>query len=153
MTRSMFGLIRPAGAAVSTVVLFLAVAVLQVAPAPAQTAPPSFADVASQASQAVVNISTEKTVKAGTAFRFPGPGGRQDPLQEFFDRYFGGQGGPRGERKEQSLGSGFLISPEGLIITNNHVVDGASEIVVRMSNEKEYQVEVLGRDQIGRAHV
>ncbi|MBU2550363.1 MAG: DegQ family serine endoprotease [Proteobacteria bacterium] len=116
-------------------------------PAAAQT-PPSFADVAEKASPAVVNISTVKNTKSPMgAYRFKGGGpmAPDDRWREFFERFFGDQGVPR-ERKERSLGSGFIIDPSGLTVTNNHVVEGADEIMVRMSDDKEYKAEILGRD-------
>jgi serine protease Do len=108
--------------------------------------PATFADVAAKVSPAVVNISTEKMVSR--RFPFPMPRGREgvpDQFEEFFDRFFGGEG-PMRDRKEKSLGSGFIIDPSGLIITNNHVIEGADDIVVNMSDEKEYRAELLGRD-------
>ena len=134
-------------------VMFAAlIAVILMAASPAgadtpQMIPATFADVAAKASPAVVNISTVKTVKGGApTFRFQGPGGprSQEEFREFFERFFGPQI-PR-NRKERSLGSGFIIDPTGLIITNNHVVEGADEIVVLLSDEKEYTAELLGRD-------
>jgi serine protease Do len=110
--------------------------------------PATFADVVDKASPAVVNISTEKTVKSsGGPFRGGpgGPGGPGDPFQEFFDKFFGGRP-PMGDRKETSLGTGFIIEPSGLIITNNHVVEDADDIKVKMSDKKEYKATVLGRD-------
>jgi len=111
-----------------------------------QMIPATFADVADKASPAVVNISTVKTVKGGGAAPFPFPGmSPDDSFREFFERFFGDQGSP-GEHKERSLGSGFILGPEGLIITNNHVVEGADEIMIRMTDEREFQAKILGRD-------
>ena len=104
--------------------------------------PATFADVVEKASPAVVNISTEKMVKSGGT---PFPGGPGDPFQEFFEKFFGNRA-PMGNHKETSLGSGFIIDPSGLIVTNNHVVDDADDIKVKMSDEKEYKAKVLGRD-------
>ena len=104
--------------------------------------PSTFADVVDKAAPAVVNISTEKTVKStGVPFR----GGPGDPFQEFFEKFFGGRP-PMGDHKETSLGSGFIVDPSGLIITNNHVVEDADDIKVNMSDKKEYEAKILGRD-------
>ena len=109
--------------------------------------PATFADVAAKASPAVVNISTEKVVHGGPKFPIPQDrGGEQgDPFQEFFERFFGDRM-PRGDRKERSLGSGFIIDPSGLTITNNHVVEDADEIKVMMADGREFKAEILGRD-------
>ncbi len=114
---------------------------------PVQMIPASFADVAAKTSPAVVNISTVKVVKGRQGpFTYRGPsGGPNDPFNDFFERFFGGQM-PKKDRKERSLGSGFIIDAEGHIITNNHVVEGADEVIVRLSDEREFQAEVLGRD-------
>ncbi|MEW6261945.1 MAG: DegQ family serine endoprotease [Thermodesulfobacteriota bacterium] len=139
------GFNRPA---VWLLALILAVFLAGPEPAAAETKmiPASFSQVAAKASPAVVNISTVKLVKGpGRVFRFRGPGGPSDPFQDFFDKFFGDQM-PPSERKERSLGSGFLIDPSGLIITNNHVVEGADDIMVKLSDQKEYHAQVLGRD-------
>jgi serine protease Do len=98
----------------------------------------------------VVNISTVKVIKAtpgGRTFQFgpQGPNNPNDPFQQFFDHFFGDQM-PQRDRKERSLGSGFIIDPKGLIITNNHVIEGADEVVVRLSDQHEFQAKVVGRD-------
>src|SRR4030066_441126 len=111
---------------------------------------PSFVAVAKEMNPAVVNISTEKMVKGGeNVFRhYFGPGS-PDPRDffgdDFFDRFFGEQ--PEKEHKERSLGSGFIISQDGYILTNNHVVAGADKIKIRLSNEKEYNGKIIGKDE------
>lgn len=118
---------------------------------PTRMIPASFAELAEQVSPAVVNISTVRVVKdRGGYFSFRTPHGQRIPRQErdpfdFFDRFFGPQPQPR-ERKARSLGSGFIIDSKGYIITNNHVIENADEITVRLANETVYQAEIIGRD-------
>ncbi len=100
-----------------------------------QGVPGSFADLAERASPGVVNISTERTVT------------RFSPFREFAP-FFGGQLGPFPEQQERvpSLGSGFVISPDGYIVTNNHVVENVDTIKVVLSDGVEYDAQVIGRD-------
>ena len=112
-----------------------------------QFVPESFSDLAEAVSPTVVNIRTVKIVKGGgRVFRhfFNRPFGKDDPMGDFFDRFFG-QGQQR-EFKQRSLGSGFIIDKEGFIVTNNHVVENADKIKVILSDEKEYDAEIIGRD-------
>jgi serine protease Do len=104
--------------------------------------PESFAPLVKIASPSVVNIYSVKVVK-GQRWA-PLPFGPNDPFKEFFDRFFGEQM-PR-DFRQQSLGSGFIINKNGFILTNNHVVEKAEEIKVKLSNEKEFSAEVIGRD-------
>jgi serine protease Do len=121
------------------------------APAPApQVTIPDFAALAEHISPSVVNISTTQEIKMGRRFGrgVPGPGGEDDPFHEFFEpfeRFFGPQ--LRRPYKAKSLGSGFVIDAKGYILTNNHVVENADEIIVRLSDGKEYKAKVVGRDQ------
>ena len=109
------------------------------------TAPESFSDIAERVTPSVVNIRTEKSVKGGgRVFRhFGGPFGDEDPF-DMFERFFGGD--PDREFKQRSLGSGFVIDKSGYIVTNNHVIEDADEIRVRLSNDEEYDAEIVGRD-------
>ena len=104
--------------------------------------PVSFTDLAEKARAGVVNIRTVKnTREGGPVFRhFFGrnPFRREDPFRDFF--------GPQREFKQRSLGSGFLIDDQGFIVTNNHVVENADQIKVRLYDETEYDAEVVGRD-------
>jgi serine protease Do len=76
---------------------------------------------------------------------FPSPFGERDPFEEFFERFFGGEN-PQREFRRRSLGSGFIINREGYIVTNNHVVENASDIKVSLSDKEEYDAKVIGRD-------
>ncbi len=107
----------------------------------AYAVPQSFAPVVKKAAPSVVNISTTKTVT------------RQfDP---FFDDFFGGmfggspfsQGGGQ-KYKSSALGSGFIIDLNGYIVTNNHVIDGAEEIIIKLQDEREFKAEVVGTDPL-----
>jgi len=115
-------------------------------PAGAVGTPPSFAPLVKKLTPAVVNINTTKVIqRQGRGFGFhrsPFPGG--DPFDEFFNRFFG-QMPPR-KFKQKSLGSGFIISKDGYIITNNHVVEDADEVKVTLSDEHSYQAKVIGTD-------
>ncbi|MFZ0241306.1 MAG: DegQ family serine endoprotease [Desulfobacterales bacterium] len=120
---------------------------LQAADTP-RMVPENFSHLAEVARPAVVNIRTEKTVQGGgKVFRhfFGSPfGGRErDPFRDFFGAP---EEGPSKEFKQRSLGSGFVIDKQGFIVTNNHVVEGADQIKVRLANEKEYDATVVGRD-------
>ena len=106
--------------------------------------PVNFTELAEKAKPGVVNIRTVKTTNGGgPVFRhFFGrnPHGGQDPFQDFFGL------GPQREFKQRSLGSGFLLDNEGYIVTNNHVVEDADQIKVRLSDEAEYDATIIGRD-------
>jgi len=108
--------------------------------------PASFSGLAGSVSPAVVNIRTEKTTKTGGFRHFSRrPFGRKnDPFEDFFDRFFGNEM-PR-EHKERSLGSGFLVDKDGYIVTNNHVVENADEIKVRLKNGTDFNARIIGRD-------
>jgi len=102
-----------------------------------QQAPESFAGVARAAKPAVVNIFSTRTVRA--------PGSTGDPGEDFFRRFFG-EGVPERPQRQQSLGSGFLISPDGYIVTNAHVVQQAEQIRVKLSDREEYEAKLVGVD-------
>jgi len=116
----------------------------ETAAAEAVMVPVNFTQLAEKAKPGVVNIRTVKTANGGgPVFRhFFGrnPHGQQDPFQDFFGF------GPQREFKQRSLGSGFLLDNDGYIVTNNHVVEGADQIKVRLSNEEEYDAKIIGRD-------
>ncbi len=110
----------------------------------AQATPGSFTELVKEASPSVVNISTVKVIKGGGEREPLTPFGPQDPFKDFFDRFFKDQM-PR-EFKQQSLGTGFIIDKDGFILTNNHVVEKTDEIKVRLSDDKEYIAQIIGRD-------
>jgi serine protease Do len=102
---------------------------------------PDFVQLAQQNKPAVVNISTAKTVSQRQMPHM----GHGTPFDEFFNRFFNGQ--PFPPHKERSLGSGFIISQDGDILTNEHVVDGADEINVKLSDGRTFQATVKGADK------
>ena len=106
----------------------------------AKNPPESFADLAEKLMPSVVNISTSTTVVTNTnplPFNFP-PG---SPFEDMFKEF----GTPQ-KRKSSALGSGFIIDAKGIVITNNHVIQGAEDILVRVNGDKEYKAKVLGSD-------
>ncbi len=106
----------------------------------AEDRPVSFADLAEKVMPSVVNISTTTTITTQTnpfPFEFP-PG---SPFEDMFKDF----GTPQ-KRKSSALGSGFIIDKEGIVITNNHVIQGAEDILVRVNGDKEYKAKVLGAD-------
>mgnify|MGYP001172322305 FL=1 len=109
-------------------------------PANAQERPVSFADLAEKVMPSVVNISTTTTVTTqANPFPFEFPPG--SPFEDMFKEF----GTPQ-KRKSSALGSGFIIDKEGIVITNNHVIQGAEDILVRVNGDKEFKAKVLGAD-------
>ena len=106
-----------------------------------KNAPGSFADLAEKLMPSVVNISTTQTVVTNSnpfPFQFP-PG---SPFEDMFREF----GSPQ-ERKSAALGSGFIIDQEGIVVTNNHVIQDAEDIIVRV-NDKEFKANVVGADPL-----
>ncbi|MDB3859432.1 Do family serine endopeptidase [Candidatus Pelagibacter sp.] len=104
--------------------------------------PASFADLAERLMPSVVNISTTQTVVTNTnplPFTFP-PG---SPFEDMFREF----GTPQ-ERKSSALGSGFIIDEKGLVVTNNHVIQGAEDIIVRVNGDQEFNAKVIGADPL-----
>jgi serine protease Do len=102
----------------------------------------SFSELVKKASPSVVNVSIVKT--AQTEEQFSSPFGDNDPFNQFFNRFYGDQM-PK-NYKQRGLGTGFIIDKEGYILTNNHVVEGADEIKVILSDKKEFTAKVIGLD-------
>jgi serine protease Do len=106
-------------------------------------APASFADLAERLMPSVVNISTTTTITTNTnpfpGFQFP-PG---SPFEDMFKEF----GTPQ-TRKSAALGSGFIIDEKGIVITNNHVIQDAEDIVVRVGGDKEYKASIIGADPL-----
>jgi serine protease Do len=108
----------------------------------AKGVPESFADLAEKLMPSVVNISTTQTVVTNTnpfPFQFP-PG---SPFEDMFKEF----GTPQ-ERKSSALGSGFIIDAKGIVVTNNHVIQGAEDIIVRVNGEDEFKAKVIGADPL-----
>jgi serine protease Do len=110
---------------------------------------PDFTELAEKQGPAVVNISTTQTVR-GPAGGMQFPFDENDPAFELFKRFFprfpGGGAAPR-EFENKSLGSGFFISEDGFILTNAHVIDGADEVTVRLTDKREYKARIVGADK------
>lgn len=142
------------------VMLAASLALLLGAPVPSRAEPPEtpfsevFAQLAARLVGVVVNISTTQAtpappIKGAPEAQTPSPGA---PLDELFRDFFGERGGHGGTNppapRVASLGSGFIIDPSGLVVTNNHVIANAEQITVTLSDDTTLQAEVIGRDPV-----
>jgi len=117
---------------------------------------PDFVNLADKLAPVVVNVSTTQnpsqrgaetpTPPAPHPFGAPDPFGGNDPLGEFWRRFFGDQFGMPRAQPQRGLGSGFIIDTKGLVVTNNHVVENADKIRVKLSDEREFSAKLIGRD-------
>jgi len=117
--------------------------------APVRMIPQNFSELAATVSPAVVHIRVEKTVKGRSPAGGPfgqNPFGDNEQFKDFFGRHWGNQGRP--EFKQPAQGSGFVIDKSGLIVTNNHVVEGADKITVILKDESRYTAEIVGLDPV-----
>ncbi len=132
--------------AVAALVMALALALALMLPTMARAAPDSFADLAERVSPAVVNITTSTMVAAPGGPNPMAPEGSpfEDFFRDFLDRQNRGDG-PR-PRRSQALGSGFVISEDGYIVTNNHVIEGADEITIEFYSGATLPAKVVGTD-------
>jgi len=114
---------------------------------------PDFTELVEKQGPAVVNISTTQVVRSNARGTTPFPFDDDDPMADFFRRFIPQQ--PRTpnvpsiprEFESRSLGSGFVVSPDGYILTNAHVVDAADEILVRLTDKREFKAKVIGADK------
>ena len=121
----------------------------QALPSPAQSRPDTFADLVEQVSPAVVNITTTTVIEARSGANSMTP--QENPFEgtpfEDFFKDFNDQGlGPQGLQRATSLGSGFLISADGYVVTNNHVIEDADEIMVEFFSGESLPATLIGTD-------
>ncbi len=117
-------------------------------PLAVQAALPDFTEIVDKSKNSVVNISTKTKVDRSESKRYNIPELPEgSPFGELFDKFFEQDEFERRRRDSQSLGSGFIISQDGYILTNHHVIAGADEVIVRMANRKEYIAKVIGSDE------
>ncbi|MDR5802960.1 DegQ family serine endoprotease [Caballeronia sp. LZ001] len=134
-------------------------AALMPAEAAAKTGVPDFSGLVETYGPAVVNISAKHVVKQTSARRGNAnqvPMDPDDPFYQFFKRFYGGVpgmgggdggAGPGADRPSEGLGSGFIVSNDGYILTNAHVVDGANVVTVKLTDKREYRAKVVGADK------
>src|SRR6187200_2088920 len=144
------------GRAGLTVTTAAAIALLAITVPASARGPEGIADVAEQVIDAVVNVSTKQSVdlRSGAMPQLP-PG---SPFEEFFEEFFKNRRGQNGQngpgqnnqtptpRRVNSLGSGFIIDPSGLVVTNNHVISDADEVTVILNDGTRLKAEIVGRD-------
>ena len=127
---------------IKTVLLTLIIVLSSYSSATSKNPPESFADLAEKLMPSVVNISTTTIITTQNnpfPFQFP-PG---SPFEDMFKEF----GTPQ-ERKSSALGSGFIIDEKGIVVTNNHVIQDAEDIIVRVNGDKEYKAKVVGADPL-----
>jgi serine protease Do len=146
LSERVYFLSRHSARALGAVALAGALSLVQIGPAAARMAGDSFADLAEKLSPAVVNISTTQTVKRSAEDiplpQFPPGSPFEDLFRDFLDKNKQ-EGAPR---KVTSLGSGFVIDPSGIIVTNNHVIDGADEITATFPDGNTLPAKLIGHD-------
>lgn len=114
---------------------------------------PDFADLVERAGPAVVNIRTVERARQNGGVQLPEGIDESDPFYEFFRRFFPPRQAPgpgprgRGDEVPRGVGSGFIISADGYLLTNHHVVDGADEIYVTLTDKREFRGRVIGTDR------
>jgi len=111
----------------------------------AQAMPDSFADLAAAQADSVVNISTTKHVQQSLQGLPPGFGSPHgSPFDDFFNDFLRNM--PRQQQERHALGTGFILSSDGYVVTNNHVVEGADEVIVKMRDGTEHEAKIIGTD-------
>ena len=122
----------------------LVFALCLLAPLGAAAQLPDFTELVAKQGPAVVNVSTTQSARGTLAPQIPNLQ-EDDPFYEFFKRFIPNPG-PR-DFQSQSLGSGFIISPDGYILTNAHVIDAADEVTVKLTDKREFKAKVIGADR------
>jgi serine protease Do len=138
---------KKAASAISLLLVGLIISLAMPSLSTARTTSPDFVEMAKRLKPTVVNIRTAKVIKPRPNLQRPR---MQSPFDNFFEDFFGqfnGQMPQQRARREQSLGTGFIISPDGYILTNNHVVSGADEVMVKFSDGREIKGEIKGADE------
>lgn len=107
-------------------------------PSRVQAAPPGFADIVQSSTPSVVNISASAKSKASYS--------NADDMQELLRRFYGLETQPQQPRLKQAFGSGFIIGSDGYVLTNNHVIDEADKVTVRLSDRREVEARIVGTD-------
>lgn len=146
--------LRAAVLSLSAVALVAPAALIPVSSALARPAPDSFADLAAKLLPAVVNISSSQTVTAQNGGPDLGPEMPQFPpgspfeqlFRDFLNRHHGQKSPEEPARKMQSLGSGYIIDASGIVVTNNHVIEGADAITVTLQDGTEFKATLIGHD-------
>ena len=141
------------------------VALMPAKPVVAQSAPqprslPDFTDLVEQVSPAVVNIRTMERSRVAAAVPGGPPSAQDEEMQEFFRRFFGvpmpnvprqqrptPRGGDPDQDTPRGVGSGFILSADGYVMTNAHVVEGADEVLVTMTDKREFKAKIIGADK------